>query len=113
VGAWRSWLPIIARVVYARDAVILLLGFSAGLRITEAALITIADVMFPSGKLRVEVSLRAAITKGCRQRCVYLSSGLRDAIERYLAFRLERELGVCAAERMCVIGLTDVIVKVE
>ena len=26
---------------------------------------------FPSGAIRQEVSLRAAITKGCRQRCIY------------------------------------------
>ncbi|MFP3506895.1 tyrosine-type recombinase/integrase [Burkholderia sp. SIMBA_062] len=78
----------------ARDAVILLLGMSVGMRITEVAQLTVADVMFRSGALRTEVSLRAAITKGCRQRAVYFSARkLVDAIERYLAFRVTRELG--------------------
>ncbi|MBN3835165.1 site-specific integrase [Burkholderia sp. Ac-20344] len=78
----------------ARDAVILLLGMSVGMRITEVAQLTVADVMFRSGALRTEVSLRAAITKGCRQRAVYFSARkLVDAIERYLAFRVTHELG--------------------
>ncbi|KVS13145.1 tyrosine-type recombinase/integrase [Burkholderia multivorans] len=78
----------------ARDAVILLLGLSVGMRITEVAQITVADIMFRSGTLRREVSLRAAITKGCRQRSVYFSSRkLVDAIERYLEYRVAHELG--------------------
>ncbi|MBG0881941.1 site-specific integrase [Burkholderia sp. 9775_39] len=78
----------------ARDAVILLLGLCAGMRITEVAQITAADVMFRSGALRTEVSLRAAITKGCRQRAVYFSAPkLVDAIERYLEYRVAHELG--------------------
>jgi len=78
----------------ARDAVILLLGPSVGMRITEVAQITVADVMFRSGALRTEVSLRSAITKGCRQRAVYFTARkLVDALERYLAFRVTHELG--------------------
>lgn len=42
----------------------------------------------PSGALREEVSLRAAITKGCRPRCIYLSHAKAvDARDRYLDFR--------------------------
>ena len=58
----------------ARDAVVLLLGLACGMRITEIAQVTVADFYFASGELRREVSLRAAITKGCRQRCIYPSS---------------------------------------
>jgi len=77
-----------------RDAVILLLGFSVGMRITEIAQITIADVLFSHGRLRSEVSLREAITKGCRQRTVYFTGRkLIDALERYLAYRVDRSLG--------------------
>lgn len=48
-----------------------------------------------SGKPRTEVSLRAAITKGCKQRCAYISSDkLIDALERYLTFRVENRIGV-------------------
>ncbi|AME28645.1 tyrosine-type recombinase/integrase [Burkholderia sp. PAMC 26561] len=77
-----------------RDAVILLLGITCGMRITEIAQITVADVLFANGKLRHEVSLRAAITKGCRQRCIYLSSAkLIEALQRYLDYRVKREFG--------------------
>lgn len=51
---------------------VLLLGLTAGMRVTEIAQIEVQDVLFPSGALRSEISLRAAITKGCRQRCIYL-----------------------------------------
>ncbi len=78
-----------------RDVVVLLLGHAAGMRIGEIAQITVADVMFPSGTLRREISLRAAITKGCRQRTAYLTSPkLITAIERYIADRLARCIGV-------------------
>ena len=77
-----------------RDAAILLLGLCCGMRCTETAQITVADLMFPSGKLRREVSLRAAITKGCKQRCIYISSPkLIAALERYLDFRWTNRIG--------------------
>ncbi|MBM5575791.1 site-specific integrase [Deefgea sp. CFH1-16] len=78
-----------------RDAVILLLGFCCGLRISEVSQITIADIMFPSGKLRNEVSVRAVIAKGCRQRTIYFASPkLLAALERYLAFRIAKRQGM-------------------
>ncbi|WP_245774221.1 hypothetical protein [Rugamonas rubra] len=47
--------------------------------------------MFASGKLRQEVSLRAVVTKGCRQRCIYPTNhDLIAALEDYLALRVER-----------------------
>lgn len=42
---------------------VLLLGLTAGMRVTEIAQIEVQDVLFPSGALRDEISLRAAITK--------------------------------------------------
>ena len=77
-----------------RDAAILLLGLCCGMRCTETAQITVADVLYPSGKLRTEVSLRAVITKGCKQRCIYVSSPkLIVALERYLEFRWAHRIG--------------------
>ena len=77
-----------------RDAAILLLGLCCGMRCTETAQVTVADILFPSGKLRNEVSLRAAITKGCKQRCIYIASPkLIAALERYLAFRVDNRIG--------------------
>ena len=76
-----------------RDTLVLLLGLTAGMQVTEIAQIEVQDVLFPSGALREEVSLRAAITKGCRQRCIYLSHAKAiEALERYLDFRIARRL---------------------
>lgn len=78
-----------------RDAVTLLLGLSCGMRISEIAQVTVSDFCFADGRLRQEVSLRATITKGCRQRCIYVSSAkLIAAIERYLKYRCENDLGM-------------------
>lgn len=77
-----------------RDVLILMLTHKAGLRVTEASRITVADVMFPSGKLREEMSLREAVTKNCKQRCAYLSNkDLVAALEAYIRFRLAKDIG--------------------
>ena len=77
-----------------RDALVLMLGHHTGMRVTEISRITVADVMHPTGKLRSEVSLREAVTKGCRQRCAYLvTMPLIDALQAYLVHRIEREIG--------------------
>lgn len=77
-----------------RDVLVLMLGHKAGLRITEISRITIADVMFPSGKLREEVSLRAAVTKGCRSRSAFfVQKKLVAAMEAYLQYRIDKGIG--------------------
>lgn len=77
-----------------RDCLVLLLGLTCGMRVSEIAQIQIQDVLFSSGAIRTEVSLRALITKGCRQRCIYLTHKKTiEALERYLALRIERGLG--------------------
>lgn len=78
-----------------RDVLCLLLGHRAGMRVTEISRITIADVMLASGKLRTELSLREAVTKGCKQRSAFLSSkDLVAALEAYLAYRIEHDIGM-------------------
>jgi hypothetical protein len=75
------------------------------MRVTEIAQIEVQDVRSPSGALRSEISLRAAITKGCRQRCVYLSHARTiEALERYLDYRIARRLRM-SAERELYRGL--------
>ena len=77
-----------------RDVLVLMLGHKAGLRITEISRITIANVMFPSGKLREEVSLRAAVTKGCRPRSAFfVQKKLVAAMEAYLQYRIDKGIG--------------------
>lgn len=78
-----------------RDILVLLLGLTCGMRVSEIAQIEIQDVLHPSGAIRSEVSLRAAITKGCRQRCIYLThSQTFQALERYLDHRHAQGHGV-------------------
>ena len=77
-----------------RDALILWLGFSCGMRVTETARLTVADVLMPSGLVRSEISLRAEITKGCRQRLAYLTNPkLIAAMDRYIEWRLAKRFG--------------------
>ena len=77
-----------------RDVLVLMLGHHCGMRITEISRLTMADVMHASGKLRSEVGMREAITKGCRQRCAYLASKPAiQALESYLQYRIERSIG--------------------
>ncbi|KVR29917.1 integrase [Burkholderia ubonensis] len=74
-----------------RDTLVLLLGFTCGMRVSEIAQLEVADVLLPSGRLREEVSLRGAITKGSKARCVYLSHPKTvAALERYIEWRWKR-----------------------
>ncbi|WP_374595473.1 tyrosine-type recombinase/integrase [Aquabacterium sp.] len=71
-----------------RDRLVLLLGVTCAMRITEIARLTVEDVLLPSGAVRDEVSLRASITKGCRQRCVFLThDDTRQALDAYIEWR--------------------------
>lgn len=68
-----------------RDRLVLLLGLTCAMRVTEIACVFVEDVLLPSGAVRPEVSLRAAITKGCRQRCVFLThDDTRQSLDAYL-----------------------------
>ena len=53
-----------------RDVMLLWLTHTTGIRVTELALLEVADVLYPSGAIKPEVYLRADITKGCRPRNV-------------------------------------------
>lgn len=53
-----------------RDVMLLWLTQTTGIRVTELALLEVADVLYPSGAIKPEVYLRADITKGCRPRNV-------------------------------------------
>lgn len=92
-GQYRHLLPVTEATSRdpERDILVLLLGIHTGMRVSEIAQIEVQDILFPSGSIRQEVSLRAVITKGCRQRCIYPTNrALVDALERYLVYRIER-----------------------
>ncbi len=74
-----------------RDILVLLLGIHTRMRVSEIAQIEVGDVLYPSGAIRTEVSLRACITKGLRQRCIFPTNReLTAAIDDYLAVRVAR-----------------------
>lgn len=56
-----------------RDVALLWFTRTTGIRVTELALLEVADVLYPSGTIKPEVYLRADITKGCRPRNIYLT----------------------------------------
>jgi site-specific recombinase XerD len=78
-----------------RDRLVLLLGFTCGMRITEIARIRVRDVLTSTGLPLKEVSLRAAITKGSKARCAYLSHPSTIAtLNEYVAWRVDEGYGI-------------------
>lgn len=72
---------------------ILSLSFS-GLRVTELTLLTIEDVITKNGKLKTEIYLKAAITKGCKPRSIWFSKRTIDLLDDYIDYRIEKRLGI-------------------
>ena len=68
----------------ARDRLIVLVSFYAGLRAKEIAAMRISDVMGDDGKVRDEFVLAAAQTKGGKARRVFLNERLQSEIAGYL-----------------------------
>lgn len=82
-----------------RNRLLLCLSHALGLRCTEMALITIEDVLMPSGRLRGELSVRAEVAKGCHPRTVPMTSKtLLRALEDYLVFRVKNGIGTSLNE---------------
>jgi len=68
-----------------RNVAMLALSFGLGLRAKEIASLKISDVIDERGKLREEICLRCAVTKGEKQRFAYLSNqGVIKKITPYL-----------------------------
>lgn len=63
-----------------RDTLILLLGVTCGMRITEIARIEVGDVLAKSGVRREEVSLRGLIRTVIRQMKAGHSSGIAQCV---------------------------------
>lgn len=65
-----------------RNRMALMLSYLAGLRVGEIAALTVKDVIDSEGKVREQIKLAAAITKGGHARVVFVSERLRREIER-------------------------------
>lgn len=73
---------------------VLMLGRTCAMRVTEITRVLVEDVLLPCGAVRGEVLLRAAITKGCRQRCVFLThEETRQALDSYIEWRWAKGFG--------------------
>ncbi|WP_052469133.1 tyrosine-type recombinase/integrase [Pseudomonas massiliensis] len=82
-----------------RDVLLLWLNHTTGIRVTELALLEVADVLYPSGAIRLEVYLRADITKGCRPRNVYLTHArCLAALDGWIAVRLRRRWSLSSTD---------------
>lgn len=82
------------------DTLILLLGITCGMRITEIARLEVHHVLSRSGARREEIALPGSITKGCRPRCVFLSHPRAlEAFDRYVEWRYRRGAGVSLDRR--------------
>ncbi|MVC37373.1 site-specific integrase [Vibrio cholerae] len=65
----------------------------SGLRVTELSLITVRDLVMNNGEVRTEIALRAAITKGCKPRQVWLSDRTRTILQKYIDYRIDNKQG--------------------
>ncbi|PEH40450.1 integrase [Burkholderia gladioli] len=78
----------------ARDALILLLGITFGMRVTEIARLEVHRVLTKSGIRRGEIALPGSITKGCRACCIFLAHPRAvEAFDRYVEWRYRRGSG--------------------
>ncbi|WP_063934531.1 tyrosine-type recombinase/integrase [Burkholderia pseudomallei] len=83
-----------------RDTLILLLGITCGMRVTEIARLEVHHVLSGSGTRKEEIGLPGSITKGCRPRCIFLSHAKAiEAFERYVEWRYRRGHGVSLDRR--------------
>lgn len=80
-----------------RDVMLLWLTHTTGIRVTELALLEVADVLYPSGAIKPEVYLRADITKGPRN--VYLTHGkCLAALDAWFEVRHRRRWGLSGTD---------------
>lgn len=92
---------------------LLWLTHTTGVRVTELVLLEIADVLYPSGAIKLEVYLRADITKGCRPRNVYLTHPLcLAALDAWITVRLRRRWGLSGSDEYRGRGCTSMATSV-
>ncbi|HFG1774229.1 TPA: tyrosine-type recombinase/integrase [Vibrio cholerae] len=76
-----------------QKAAIIALSLS-GLRVTELSRVTVSDIITKRGEIKPEIALRAAITKGCKARSVWLSKRAQSVIQEYIDYRLRFKQGI-------------------
>ena len=68
-----------------RNRMALMLSYLAGLRVGEIASLRWCDLLDGEGKVREQLRLSAAVTKGGHARVVFLNARLRREVEQYRA----------------------------
>ena len=66
-----------------RNRIALMLSYLAGLRVGEIASLRWSDLVDGDGKVREQLRLSAAVTKGGHARVVFLNARLRKEVEQY------------------------------
>lgn len=82
-----------------RNILVLCLTHALGLRISECSQVTVAAMLYPSGRVREELTLDPRWTKYNRTRTVPVSNRrLLIALDAYLDYRISKGVGVVAGE---------------
>lgn len=82
-----------------RNTLLIVISHACGLRVTECACIPLKAILYPSGRIREELTLDGSYTKYHRTRTVPLSSPrLLSALDAYLDYRVREGVGVIAGE---------------
>lgn len=68
----------------------LALSFST-LRVSEAAQIIVSDVLSPTGEIKTEIALRAALCKRRKPRVVWLSNQARTLLQEWFDYRKSKQ----------------------
>jgi integrase/recombinase XerD len=84
---------IASRRYAARNRLMMLMSFWAGMRVGEIAALRVEDVIDGAGRVRAELRLDATQTKGRFARTVFLPQKLRDELQHFADSRqsLERK----------------------
>jgi integrase/recombinase XerD len=70
-----------------RNRMMILISFWSGMRVGEIASLKVGDVLDATGKVKSEIRLAAAQTKGNHARTVFLPEKLREELQRYVDIR--------------------------
>lgn len=70
-----------------RNRVMFVTGLWSGMRVGEIASLSVGDIRNTDGKVKAEIRLTAAQTKGRQPRTVFLPQKLRDELQTYLDLR--------------------------
>lgn len=73
----------------------------AAMRVTECALVDVKTVLKPTGEIRTEVFLPAAICKNLKPRTIWLANeSTRAIVQEWVSYRIKRKWGLSLESRL-------------